>query len=64
MWALTDPPISQISKALINEHRDMALLTLFALAFTGGAAWFELWRYRHLGSPSAQTLRATACPNA
>jgi hypothetical protein len=49
MWALTDPPIPQISKALINEHRDMALWTLFGLAFTGGAAWFELWKYRHLG---------------
>jgi hypothetical protein len=23
MWALTDPPIPQISKALINEHRDI-----------------------------------------
>jgi hypothetical protein len=27
----------------------MALWTLFGLAFTGGAAWFELWKYRHLG---------------
>ncbi len=51
MWALTDPanPIPEISKALINEHRDMALLTLFGLAFTGGGAWIELWQYRHLG---------------
>jgi uncharacterized membrane protein len=49
MWALTDPPIPQISKALINEHRDMALWTLFGLAFTGGTAWFELWKYRHIG---------------
>jgi hypothetical protein len=38
-----------IAKALINAHRDMALLTLFGLAFTGGAAWIELWRYRYLG---------------
>ena len=49
MWALTDPPIPGISKAVINAHRDMALLTLFGLAFTGVAAWIELWRYRHLG---------------
>ena len=35
MWALTDPLVPGISKALINEHRDMALLTLFGLAFTG-----------------------------
>jgi uncharacterized membrane protein len=56
MWALTDPPIPEISKALINEHRDMALLTLFGLAFTGGAAWIELWRYRHLGHFSNRSL--------
>jgi uncharacterized membrane protein len=49
MWALTDPPIPGISKALINAHRDMALLTLFGLAFTGVAAWIELWKFRHLG---------------
>jgi uncharacterized membrane protein len=56
MWALTDPPIPEISKALINEHRDMALLTLFGLAFTGGTAWIELWRYRHLGRFSKTSL--------
>jgi uncharacterized membrane protein len=56
MWALTDPPIPQISKALINEHRDMALLTLFGLAFTGGAAWFELWKFRHVGRFSNRSL--------
>jgi uncharacterized membrane protein len=56
MWALTDPPIPQISKALINEHRDMALATLFGLAFTGGAAWFELWKYRHTGRFSNPSL--------
>ena len=39
MWALTQPadPRHQISKAVINAHRDMALWTLFGLAFTGGA---------------------------
>jgi uncharacterized membrane protein len=56
MWALTDPPIPQISKALINEHRDMALWTLFGLAFTGAAAWFELWKYRHTGRFSNTSL--------
>jgi uncharacterized membrane protein len=48
MWALTDPGVPGISKALINVHRDMALVTLFGLAFTGVAAWIELWRFRHL----------------
>ncbi len=35
MWALTDPPMDNISQAAINAHRDMALWTLFALAATG-----------------------------
>jgi uncharacterized membrane protein len=56
MWALTVPPIAEISKALINEHRDMALATLFSLAFTGGAAWLELWRYRYTGRYSNVSL--------
>src|SRR5262249_10352493 len=42
MWALTQPPVPGISKAVINAHRDMALWTLFGLAFTGSAAWIEL----------------------
>ena len=58
MWALTVPPIPEISKALINAHRDMALLTLFGLAFTGGAAWIELFRFRHLGHFSNRSLYA------
>jgi uncharacterized membrane protein len=49
MWALTQPPIPEISKAVINAHRDMALWTLFGLGFTGAASWFELWRYRYFG---------------
>jgi len=51
MWALTQPPIPdiEISKAVINGHRDMALWTLFGLAFTGSAAWIELWRSRYRG---------------
>jgi len=49
MWALTQPPMPDISKAVINAHRDMALWTLFGMAFTGGAAWVELWRYRFFG---------------
>jgi uncharacterized membrane protein len=47
MWALTLPPIPEIAASSINAHRDMALLTLFGLAFTGGFAWMELWRYRY-----------------
>jgi uncharacterized membrane protein len=49
MWALTDPPVKGISKAVINAHRDMALWTLFGLAFTGVTAWIQIWRFRHLG---------------
>ena len=56
MWALTDPPIPGVSKALINAHRDMALWMLFGLAFTGVAAWVELWRFRHLGRFSNRSL--------
>ncbi len=56
MWALTVPPVPEISKAVINAHRDMALLTLFGLAFTGAAAWIELWRYRYLGRFSNLSL--------
>jgi uncharacterized membrane protein len=47
MWALTQPPVPEISKAVINAHRDMALWTLVGLGFTGSAAWIELWRYRY-----------------
>jgi uncharacterized membrane protein len=56
MWALTDSKMPGISKAVINAHRDMALLTLFGLAFTGVAAWIELWRFRHLGRFSNRSL--------
>jgi uncharacterized membrane protein len=56
MWALTDPPMPEVSKAVINAHRDMALMTLFGLAFTGGTSWIELWRYRYLGRFSKTSL--------
>jgi uncharacterized membrane protein len=58
MWALTQPaiPDNPISTAVINAHRDMALWTLFGLAFTGGAAWIELWRSRALGRFSRLSL--------
>jgi uncharacterized membrane protein len=58
MWALTQPPIPdiEISKAVINAHRDMALWTLVGLAFTGSAAWFELWRSRYRGRFSNLSL--------
>jgi uncharacterized membrane protein len=49
MWALKDfNQYGIISQAAINAHRDMALLSLFGLAFTGVTAYFELWRYRYL----------------
>ena len=56
MWALTQPPVPEISKAVINAHRDMALWTLFGLGFTGAASWFELWRYRYFGRFSKLSL--------
>lgn len=56
MWALTQPPVPGISKALINAHRDMALWTLFGLGFTGSAAWLELWRSRYFGRFSRLSL--------
>jgi hypothetical protein len=56
MWALTQPPMEGISKAVINAHRDIALLALFGLAFTGGTAWIELWRSRNLGRFSGTSM--------
>jgi uncharacterized membrane protein len=56
MWALTQPPIPEISKALINAHRDMALLASIGLALTGTVAWIELWRTRYSGRFSALAL--------
>jgi uncharacterized membrane protein len=56
MWALTDPPVTGISKAVINAHRDFALYSLFGLGFTGVAAWIQLWRFRHVGQFSSRWL--------
>ena len=50
MWALTDPPVAGITKAVINAHRDFAIFSLFGLAATGAAAWIEIWRYRYSGT--------------
>jgi uncharacterized membrane protein len=49
MWALTQPANPEISKAVINAHRDMALWTMVGLGFTGGTAWLALWRRRYSG---------------
>ena len=56
MWAITQPPLAGVTKAAIDSHRDMALLTLFGLAFTGVSAYFELWRYRYIGKFSKTSL--------
>jgi uncharacterized membrane protein len=56
MWAWTQPPMPEISKAVINAHRDIALWTLFGLGFTGATSWFELWRYRYFGRFSKLSL--------
>ena len=61
MWALTSPPLPGISQARINAHRDFALLTLFGLAFTGGLAWIEIWRYRYLNRFSKVSLYTVLC---
>ena len=56
MWSVTDPPIQGISKAVINAHRDMAVWTLFGVAFTGVTAWIELFRFRHHARFSNRSL--------
>jgi uncharacterized membrane protein len=56
MWALTVPPMPGISKAVINAHRDFALWTLFGFAFTGVAAWIQIWRYRYISRFSNTSL--------
>ena len=56
MFALTEPPVAGISKALINAHRDWAVIALFGLGATGAAAWIELFRYRYLGRYSKTSL--------
>jgi uncharacterized membrane protein len=56
MWALTQPVIPEISRAVINAHREMALWSLFGMAFTGAAAWIELWRYRYFSRFSMLSL--------
>ena len=56
MWALTDVPVRGVTQAIINAHRDWALISLFGLAITGAAAWIELWRYRYLQRYSKVSL--------
>ena len=56
MWALTQPVVPEISKAVINAHRDMALWSLIGMGLTGAAAWIELWRYRYFGRFSMPAL--------
>jgi uncharacterized membrane protein len=48
MFSLTQPPVTGISQAAINAHRDWAVISLFGLGATGAVAWIELWRYRYL----------------
>lgn len=58
MWAVTQPVIPEISKAVINAHRDMALMTLVGMAVTAAVAWLELWRSRYFGRISGASLIA------
>src|SRR3984885_4505999 len=59
MFSLTAPPVTGISKAMINAHRDWALISLFGLGATGAVAWIELWRYRYLRRFSKISLNVT-----
>ena len=56
MFSLTQPPVQGVTQAIINAHRDFALLSLFGLAATGCAAWIEVWRYRYLNRFSKVSL--------
>ena len=49
MWAVTENPkvLPQVTKAVINAHRDFAIFSLFGLGFTGVTSWLQLWRFRH-----------------
>jgi uncharacterized membrane protein len=58
MLALTQPEIPEISRAVVVAHRDMALWSLFGMAFTGAASWIELWRFRSHGEFSKRLLYA------
>jgi len=47
-----------VSRAVIETHRDAALLALVFMEITGAAAWLGLWQFRRSSRPSNPTLLA------
>jgi uncharacterized membrane protein len=47
-----------VSRALIETHRDAALLALVFMEITGAAAWLGLWQFRRRSRPSRANLTA------
>ncbi len=56
MWALTQPELPDVTKPVIDAHRDFAMWTLFGLAATGVTSYLEVWRFRYKGVISQNTL--------
>lgn len=56
MWALTQPELPDVTKPVIDAHRDFAMWTLFGLAATGVTAYLQVWRYRYKGVFSQRAL--------
>jgi len=57
MWALTQPELPNVTKPVIDAHRDFAMWSLFGLAATGITAYFQIWRYRYKGVLSDTALK-------
>jgi uncharacterized membrane protein len=47
-----------VSRAVIETHRDAALLALVFMEITGAAAWLGLWKFRRSSRPSNPALLA------
>jgi hypothetical protein len=43
----------EVPVALIEEHENSAILTLFLMTITGTFAWFGLWQYRRFSRPGS-----------
>jgi uncharacterized membrane protein len=54
--ALMDTP--QISKSMIEAHKDAAFVALSFMELTGALAWLGLWQYRRLSRVPQGTLAA------
>jgi hypothetical protein len=49
---------TNISRPLIEAHRDLAMLGLLFMEFLGAVAWLGLWQYRRNGRVSSANLTA------